>query len=79
MLSPSKDLTAPKQGETSVTVETNNTKIKIEESQPASDKSAKGNDGGCGLSSGGTIPLGSIALFLGVGLLGFRGMFASLF
>ena len=79
VISPSKDLTAPKQGETSVTVETNNTKIKIEESQPASDKSAKGNDGGCGLSSGGSIPLGSIGLFLGVGLMGFRGMFASLF
>jgi len=79
VIAPSKDLAEPKQGDTRVTVETNNTKIKIEESQPASDNSAKGNDGSCGLSSGGSIPLGSIGLFLGVGLMGFRGMFGKLF
>ena len=74
------EMTAVRVGSQPVwSVETNNTKIKIEESRPASDNSAKGNDGSCGLSSGGSIPLGSIGLFLGVGLMGFRGMFASLF
>ena len=79
VIAPSKDLTPPKQGDTRVTVETNNTKIKIDESQPSNDQAPKGNDGGCGLASGDSIPLGSIGLFLGVGLMGFRGMFGNLF
>jgi hypothetical protein len=64
VLSPSKDLTAPEE-------------TAPEETPPL--VSDKGGDGSCGLSSGGSIPLGSIGLFLGVGLMGFRGMFASLF
>jgi len=47
--------------------------------QPDDANSSKGNDGSCGMSSGGSIPLGSISLFLGVGLMGFRGMFGTLF
>ena len=70
MISPSNDLTAPDQGETRVTVE---------ESQSAGDEGSKSNDGSCGMSPGGSIPLGSIGLFLGVGLMGFRGMFGNLF
>ena len=70
VISPSNDLTAPDQGETRVTVE---------ESQSAGDEGSKSNDGSCGMSPGGSIPLGSIGLFLGVGLMGFRGMFGNLF
>jgi hypothetical protein len=79
VISPSNDLTAPEQGKTRVTVETKNTKIEIEESQPTGDEGSKSNDGSCGMSPGGSIPLGSIGLFLGVGLMGFRGMFGNLF
>ena len=79
VISPSNDLTAPEQGETKVTVQTKNTKIEVEESQPAGDEGSKSNDGSCGMSPGGSIPLGSIGLFLGVGLMGFRGMFGNLF
>jgi hypothetical protein len=79
VISPSNDLTAPEQGETKVTVQTKNTKIEVQESQPAGDEGSKSNDGSCGISPGGSIPLGSIGLFLGVGLMGFRGMFGNLF
>jgi hypothetical protein len=60
----SKDLTAP---------------TEVPESQPSGANGSKGNDGGCGISPGGSIPIGSMSLFLGVGLMGFRGMFRGLF
>ena len=40
--------------------------------------SGNGSGGGCQLASGDSIPLGSLSLALGVGLMGFRGMFGGL-
>jgi len=54
------------------------------ESSASTPMNARPNDtsdkgvGGCQLSSGGSIPLGSLSLALSVGLMGFRGMFGGL-
>lgn len=73
--SPSKDLLEPSPGSDgktnkSLKLETSGgTKLEVTETEPASDK---GGDGGCGLSSNGAVPLGAMALFLGVGMMAFR-------
>ena len=46
---------------------------------PAQPVDNKGGDGSCGLSSGGSVPLGAITLFLGVGLMAFRNKLGDLF
>ena len=46
---------------------------------PAQPVDNKGGDGSCGLSSGGSVPLGAITLFLGVGLMAFRNKLGNLF
>ena len=46
---------------------------------PAQPADNKGGDGSCGLSSGGSVPLGAITLFLGVGLMAFRNKLGDLF
>ena len=46
---------------------------------PAQPVDNKGGDGSCGLSSGGSVPLGAITLFLGVGLMAFRNELGNLF
>ena len=74
VISPSKDLSDPALKQAPAATERPATMP-----PPAQPVDNKGGDGSCGLSSGGSVPLGAIGLFLGVGLMGFRGMFGKLF
>ena len=72
--SPSKDLSDPALKQAPVASESPATMP-----PPAQPADNKGGDGSCGLSSGGSVPLGSISLFLGVGLMAFRNKLGNLF
>ena len=72
--SPSKDLSDPALKQAPATSESPATMP-----PPVQPVENKGGGGSCGLSSGGSVPLGSITLFLGVGLMAFRNKLGNLF
>ena len=72
--SPSKDLSDPALKQAPATSESPATMP-----PPVQPVENKGGGGSCGLSSGGSVPLGAITLFLGVGLMAFRNKLGDLF
>ena len=72
--SPSKDLSDPTEKRAPATSESPATMP-----PPVQPVENKGGGGSCGLSSGGSVPLGAITLFLGVGLMAFRNKLGNLF
>jgi len=72
--SPSKDLSDPIEKQAPATSESPATMP-----PPVQPVENKGGGGSCGLSSGGSVPLGAMTLFLGVGLMAFRNKIGDLF